>query len=162
MTIIIIIIIMILVILQYPSLHLLAPPPPSQVLLLSVSPVRRSRKTFFIIGNNDFSSLDNRILQRVEIISKISQDHPFRYKQEIFTDLNELIAYADAVADNEVVELVRMSKRWGSNIRSIRETIKYHYAVSEETADVVLVTIHKAKGLEWKRVALGSPILLLA
>ncbi|MDP2097760.1 MAG: UvrD-helicase domain-containing protein, partial [Methylobacter sp.] len=75
-----------------------------------------------------------------------------------FTDFAELKLYAEDVEDTEIKPRCRITEEYGDAIPGIIDTIRRQAgaATTMDTAEIVMSTAHKAKGLEWPNVQLDE------
>jgi len=77
--------------------------------------------------------------------------HPFF---RLFPDIEELQEYCDAIGDRSMQALIAIVKKYKKYLYILEKKLKRNSADQMSAADVVLSTAHKAKGLEFDRVAL--------
>lgn len=80
-----------------------------------------------------------------------------------FTDFAELKLYAEEVEDAEIKPRCRITEEYGDAIPVIIDKIRRKAGAAQtmETAEIVLSTAHKAKGLEWPHVQLDGDFIEL-
>ncbi len=80
-----------------------------------------------------------------------------------FTDFAELKLYAEDVEDTEIKPRCRITEEYGDAIPGIIDTIRRQAgaATTMDTAEIVMSTAHKAKGLEWPNVQLDEDFIEL-
>lgn len=71
-----------------------------------------------------------------------------------FASWQEVVNYSQTDAGKQIGSLVQMVTMWP--IRSLLDTLQRIGMNSENNADVVLSTVHKAKGMEWPEVELEN------
>ena len=76
-----------------------------------------------------------------------SQGHPTKNKiLSKFKDYNAMCEYSKKTEDIELLSLIRMVDKYGSNIVSIVEGIKNNATTNKDKADIIFSTCHRAKG----------------
>lgn len=73
-----------------------------------------------------------------------------------FADFDELEAYAHAVDDKEIMSLMGAVKDYGNNLPGLVANVRAQNCASREEADVLVMTVHRAKGLEFDQVVLEN------
>ena len=71
-----------------------------------------------------------------------------------FSSWNEVMVHSETEAGKNLAGLVRMANMYP--IHHLTDTLISIGQVTEESADVILSTVHKAKGLEWDSVKLEN------
>lgn len=77
-----------------------------------------------------------------------------------FKNFEHLEGVSKKIDDLELNYLVRVVSKYKENIFKYIKVIE-RYVVSEEYAEVILITTHKAKGLEWDNIELGNDFFSL-
>ena len=80
------------------------------------------------------------------------EDREFRQ----FADLASLLRYARQVDDVEIVGVVLFVQRFGDGVPGLMDRVEARVVDERERAEVVVTTAHKAKGLEFDEVVLGT------
>lgn len=83
---------------------------------------------------------------------------PLIKEMENYQELNDYVKSSDDVNLGMLCSIV---EKFGNNIFNIVKKIK-KYSVNKDSADVVLSTVHKAKGLEFDHVTLSDDFISLA
>jgi F-box protein 18 (helicase) len=73
-----------------------------------------------------------------------------------FEDLDELESYAHAVDDKEIMSLMSAVKDYGHNLPGLVANVRAQNCANREEADVLVMTVHRAKGLEFDQVVLEN------
>ena len=78
-----------------------------------------------------------------------------------FTDFDELKEYVDQSTISPLKPKLALVDKYGDDIPSVYDSLKKEQAKSESSADLILSTTHKAKGLEYKDVTLADDFISL-
>ena len=73
-----------------------------------------------------------------------------------FANFDDLEAYAHAVDDKEIMSLMGAVKDYGNNLPGLVANVRAQNCASREEADVLVMTVHRAKGLEFDQVVLEN------
>lgn len=73
-----------------------------------------------------------------------------------FANFDDLEAYAHAVDDKEIMSLMGAVKDYGDNLPGLVANVRAQNCASREEADVLVMTVHRAKGLEFDQVVLEN------
>ena len=73
---------------------------------------------------------------------------------QVFKDWNELVEYSESPAGNDMKPLVKLIDQWG--VQDLRNALGRVSGVKEESADLVIATVHKSKGREFPTVKLAD------
>lgn len=73
---------------------------------------------------------------------------------QVFKDWNELVEYSESPAGGDMKPLVKMIDQWG--VRDLRIALGQASGIREESADLVIATVHKSKGREFATVKLAD------
>jgi F-box protein 18 (helicase) len=71
-----------------------------------------------------------------------------------FGNFDELEAYAHAVDDKEIMSLMGAVKDYGHNLPGLVANVRAQNCAIRDEADVLVMTVHRAKGLEFDQVVL--------
>lgn len=77
-----------------------------------------------------------------------------------FSTWKELIEFAEAEDDSDLLGAVQFIRMHGEKSLELLKTIEQARRVSEEQADIIFSTVHKAKGREWNRVVIANDFTL--
>ena len=75
-----------------------------------------------------------------------------------FKDINEAYQFAKKVGDVKIVSCIEIINRYGGNIFKEIKEAKIRIVNNRMDADLIVSTIHKAKGMEYSSVTLASDI----
>lgn len=73
---------------------------------------------------------------------------------QVFDDWNALVEYSESPAGNDMKPLIKMIDQWG--VRDLRTALSQVSGIKEESADLVIATVHKSKGREFSTVKLAD------
>lgn len=73
---------------------------------------------------------------------------------QVFNDWNELVEYSESPAGNDMKPLIKMIDQWG--VQDLRNALGRVSGIKEESADLVIATVHKSKGREFSTVKLAD------
>lgn len=73
---------------------------------------------------------------------------------QVFKDWNELVEYSESPAGNDMKPLIKMIDQWG--VHDLRNALGRVSGIKEESADLVIATVHKSKGREFQTVKLAD------
>lgn len=105
-------------------------------------------KSFSVVGGVD--DLSN----CMEGVSRLQAGRVSAYPAFLgFNDWQDFLVYAEKSGDNEAGKIVRLVDQYGVN--TLRNVLRNVYP-SEEKADFLISTAHKAKGREWPGVQLAN------
>jgi len=73
---------------------------------------------------------------------------------QVFDSWSDLVQHSQTWAGSDLSSLVRMLEKW--DIKELLDALSEAQYVSEKRADVVISTVHRAKGREWDSVRLAD------
>jgi superfamily I DNA/RNA helicase len=79
-----------------------------------------------------------------------------------FTDWTHVKTYAGSVNDPELNVLIRLVEEHGGSLPEMVADIRRRSIDCDKTADMILTTAHRSKGLEWDQVMLADDFIDLA
>ena len=88
-----------------------------------------------------------------QILRLLEGGRPNHRLYALFSDIDELQEYFEAMDDRSKLALIGIVKKYRSRLRDLEREIKRASVSDRHDADVVLTTAHKAKGQEYERVA---------
>ncbi|CAJ1341304.1 unnamed protein product [Effrenium voratum] len=95
-----------------------------------------------------------------ETFLKLNQGEPLTYHGEEFDTWEELKQYAEDEGDTQLANKIEVIEKWGARLPDFLAQIEASRVESWKEADLGLITAHKAKGLEFAYVMLGSDFKL--
>lgn len=72
----------------------------------------------------------------------------------VFKDWGELVEYSESPAGGDMKPLVKLIDQWG--VSNLLSALGQVHGIKKESADIVIATAHKTKGLEFDTVALAD------
>lgn len=100
----------------------------------------------------DTTSINSFMTGLQEIDTGKATKHPFLYQFTSVTDMQSWVDNNWFIVDMEILKNVNLAKKFGYN-KLLSLLLNY---VPHGTPDVVISTVHKAKGLEWDEVKLST------
>ena len=117
-------------------------PPPTSHTRASVS-----RQVTFHFNGKSKTELQSKYLDQIKRVCVISKERPFRYKNCTFETLLELEEWAEEMEDPDLQSILQLKKHFSTDPERLITSIETFYVDDPANAQVVVSTVHQAKGV---------------